>query len=81
MVGHAKFFSFTASPNTPHHASIDSPGRYFATYGLKALLAHVLVTYDVKVEEGKELPRGRFVGPSHIPESANLLFRKRQKQM
>jgi len=55
------------------------PGRYFVAYELKALLAHVLITYDVKVEEGKELPRGRFSGQSHLPERANLLFRKRQK--
>jgi len=58
---------------------MDSPGRYFATYELKALLAHVLITYDMKVEEGQELPRGRYAGQSYIPESANILFRKRQK--
>jgi len=55
------------------------PGRYFVAYELKALLAHVLITYDVKVEEGQELPRGRFVGQGYIPERASLLFRKRQK--
>ena len=79
MVGHPKFFLSIASPNTAYYASINSPGRYFATYELKALLAHVLITYDVKVEEGKELPRGRFAGQSYLPERANLLFRKRQK--
>ncbi|KAH9954980.1 cytochrome P450 [Russula dissimulans] len=55
------------------------PGRYFATYELKALLAQILITYDVKLEEGKALPRGRFMGQSYIPEMADLLFRKRQK--
>jgi len=55
------------------------PGRYFATYEIKALFAQILITYDVKVEEGKELPRGRYAGQSYIPDSANLLFRKRQK--
>jgi Cytochrome P450 len=59
--------------------SIYSPGRYFATYELKALFAQILITYDVKLEEGKELPRGRFLGQSYIPAKANLLFRKRQK--
>ena len=33
------FLLFTASPNAAYHTSIDSPGRYFATYQLKALLA------------------------------------------
>ena len=46
---------------------------------MKALLAHIIVTYDVKFEEGKGVPCERHVGMFRFPGSANVLFRKRQK--
>ncbi|KAI9440521.1 cytochrome P450 [Lactarius indigo] len=55
------------------------PGRFFAVNELKALLAHVIVTYDVKFEEGKQAPRGFIINGIRIPGKANALFRKRQK--
>jgi cytochrome P450 len=55
------------------------PGRFFAANEVKALLAHVLVTYDIKLEEGKRAPRIRTIGSMRIPEKANIMFRKRQK--
>jgi hypothetical protein len=45
---------------------------------MKALLAHILVTYDVKFEDGKGVPPERHLGPFRVPRNANLLFRKRQ---
>ena len=56
-----------------------SPGRFFAANEIKALFAHILVTYDFKVEEGKRAPRMFTVGPMRVPEKANIMFRKRQK--
>ncbi|KAE9393370.1 cytochrome P450 [Gymnopus androsaceus JB14] len=54
------------------------PGRFFAVNELKALLAHVLVTYDLKFENGGEYPpdewRGAGVSPSR---STMVMFRKR----
>ncbi|KAN0130728.1 Cytochrome P450 [Lactarius tabidus] len=55
------------------------PGRFFAANEVKALLAHILVTYDFKVEEGKKAPRTRTIGSMRVPENANVMFRKRQR--
>ena len=44
---------------------------------MKALLAHIVVTYDVKFEEGKGLPAERHMGPFRYPGNAEVLFRKR----
>ena len=46
---------------------------------VKAFLAHVVVTYDMKFEEGKQAPDCLYVGSMRIPGKANAMFRKRQK--
>ena len=46
---------------------------------IKALLAHVVVAYDIKFEEGKQVPRSIVVGGVRIPGKANVMFRKRQR--
>ena len=56
-----------------------SPGRFFAVNEIKALFAHILVTYDIKLEEGKEVPRGRYIAGMLFPGNANVMFRTRQK--
>ncbi|KAH9061886.1 cytochrome P450 [Lactarius vividus] len=55
------------------------PGRFFAINEVKALLAHVIVTYDIKFEEGKQAPRSLLIGSLRIPGKANAMFRKRQR--
>jgi hypothetical protein len=55
-----------------------SPGRFFAATELKALLAHMVVTYDMKFEEGKGAPPQRCIAGANIPRGANVMFRKRQ---
>jgi len=45
---------------------------------MKALLAHILVTYDVKFEDGKGMPPERRFGAFRFPGNTNLLFGKRQ---
>jgi len=55
------------------------PGRFFAANEVKALLAHILVTYDIKLEEGKKAPNFFVIGLTRVPEKANVMFRKRQK--
>jgi len=55
------------------------PGRFFAVNEVKALLAHIVVTYDFKFEEGKGAPPDLCIGAARIPGSANVLFRVRQK--
>ena len=46
---------------------------------MKALLAHIVVTYDLKLEEGKKVPRELNIATTRIPGNADVLFRKRQK--
>jgi len=55
------------------------PGRYFAVNHVKALVAHIIVTYDIKAENYERLPRKiRFDSPLS-PRDAEVWFRKRQK--
>jgi len=61
------------------HGRLACPGRFFAIAELKALLAHMVVTYDIKLEEGKQVPRQLVISSSRIPGNADVLFRKRQK--
>jgi hypothetical protein len=56
-----------------------SPGRFFAANEVKALLAYILTTYDVKIEEGKEIPSDVCIAGMRFPRNANLMFRARKK--
>ena len=67
------------SSNRGYSSFSISPGRFFAANEIKALLAHILVTYDFKVEEGKRAPRVLNIASMQVPEKANIMFRKRQK--
>ena len=64
---------------TLHTCTCYSPGRFFAAVEMKALLAHILITYDLKLEEGKKVPRDINFHTARIPRNADVLFRKRQK--
>ncbi|TFK66593.1 cytochrome P450 [Pluteus cervinus] len=56
------------------------PGRFFAVNEVKAMLAYVLLNYDVKLKGG-ERPKTTWLGPINIPnQTAHLLFRKRKQQ-
>lgn len=48
------------------HGRHACPGRFFATYLMKIMLAHVLVHYDVKAHgpKPKNRSRGEFLVPS-----------------
>jgi hypothetical protein len=55
-----------------------SPGRYFAANEMKTMLAHILVTYDVKFEnEGVRPPNEYFATYVRPNTKAKVLFRKR----
>jgi len=64
-------------PNTSLFAI--SPGRFIAVIEIKALLAYILATYDIKFEEGQGLPRKYCFAGSHFTAEANVMFRTRQK--
>jgi hypothetical protein len=55
------------------------PGRFFAVNEVKALFAYILTTYDIKLEEGKEIPRDSHFGGLRFPRNANLMLRARKK--
>lgn len=58
---------------------IISPGRLFVTGELKLLLAHLVVTYDLKFQEGKGVPPELRVATLCVPRTSDVMFRKRQK--
>ncbi|KAH7926831.1 cytochrome P450 [Leucogyrophana mollusca] len=61
------------------HGRHACPGRFFAANELKTMLAHVVVAYDVKLEEGASRPEhlelGSGVGANP---KAKVMFRKRK---
>ncbi|THH28886.1 hypothetical protein EUX98_g5315 [Antrodiella citrinella] len=60
------------------------PGRHFAAYEMKLMLAYIVLYYDVKMRPGAEgvgvRPKNKWIGNSIIPDpTADVLFRKRVK--
>ncbi|KAF9067171.1 cytochrome P450, partial [Rhodocollybia butyracea] len=54
------------------------PGRFFAVNEIKALIAHILLSYDIKFEDNKGVPPPSWNGVSFSPNrSAEVMFRKR----
>ncbi|KAI0327081.1 hypothetical protein GY45DRAFT_1328112 [Cubamyces sp. BRFM 1775] len=59
--------------------AIFSPGRFFAATELKAMLAFIVLNYDMKFEGHGKRPGNVYWGPVVIPApSTRILFRKRQ---
>lgn len=55
------------------------PGRFFAVNELKVMMAHVILTYDVKLEREGVPPLPRWFGASLILDAkAEVLFRARE---
>ncbi|KAF8513190.1 cytochrome P450 [Gautieria morchelliformis] len=58
------------------HGRHACPGRFFAVNELKAMLAHIVLTYDLKMTD---TPRYMHIGPNVTPDpKVEVLFRKRQ---
>ena len=54
------------------------PGRYFAACELKLMFAHIVMTYDVKLEVEGVRPPDMWVMTACVPnQNAKVLFRKR----
>ena len=57
---------------------LSSPGRFFAANELKAMMAYVVMKYDVKAEVEGVRPENVFKGTRFIPDpTAKVLFKKR----
>ena len=82
-LGSAKNVGMVTS--SPDHLSFGHgrhvcPGRYFAACELKLMLAHVVMTYDVKLEKEGVRPPDMWVMDLCVPNPyAEVLFRKRAK--
>ncbi|KAF5345743.1 hypothetical protein D9758_011873 [Tetrapyrgos nigripes] len=59
------------------------PGRFFAVNELKILVAHTLMTYDLKLEDNtKMLPEPQWLGYRVSPSrTAKVLFRRRNRNL
>lgn len=56
-----------------------SPGRFFAVNELKAMMAYVLLNYDVKLEKEGIRPSNIYKGIRLLPNpTAKLMFKKRK---
>jgi len=74
---------FSSVSTSPNHLTFGlgrhaCPGRFFAVNEVRLLLAHIIITYDVKLEEGKRVPPTQLFGVWRVPQNADLLFRKRR---
>jgi len=65
-------------PNVNTVMFFNSHGRFFAVSQMKVLLARIIMTYDVKFEEGKGVPCAHRMGALRFPRDTVVLFRKRQ---
>ncbi|KAF7359800.1 hypothetical protein MVEN_00705200 [Mycena venus] len=62
------------------HGQHACPGRFFAATKLKAMLAHLIVNYDIRVEVDGVRPPDDIFGPVVMPNcTAKVWFRKRQR--
>lgn len=57
---------------------LHSPGRFFAVILLKSMLAHIILSYDVKLEDNVAPPRSLHLGTAILANpTAKIMFRRR----
>lgn len=58
-----------------------SPGRFIASAIMKLVTAHIIINYDIKLEQ-LERPKDRWMGILSYPDpSIKVLFRRREKPL
>lgn len=61
-----------------HAEFVVSPGRFFVAHATKVMLAHIVLLYDVKLEENTTIPESILVTTSvTVDPNAKVMFRKR----
>ncbi|EPQ55820.1 cytochrome P450 [Gloeophyllum trabeum ATCC 11539] len=61
------------------HGSHACPGRFFAANQLKLMIGHLLLNYDIQLEQPGVVPRQIWFEAAVLPhQTAKLLYRKRQ---
>ncbi|KAF9225200.1 cytochrome P450 [Gyrodon lividus] len=64
------------------HGRHSCPGRFFAASELKSMLAHVVVSYDIKLEDNATRPQSLYVGSSiRAHPTAKVMFRRRADEL
>ncbi|KAI9568081.1 hypothetical protein HD554DRAFT_2102827 [Boletus coccyginus] len=59
------------------HGRHACPGRFFAASELKSMLAHVVMSYDIKPEDDKTRSKGLRAGLRVSPDpAAKIMFRR-----
>ena len=59
--------------------AVISPGRFFAANELKAIMAYIVVNYDIKFKDEGVRPPNIWHGISHLPSPyAEILFKRRK---
>ena len=81
LFGHGRHawyaYLFLVLANADYHIYC-SPGRFFAVNEIKAILAHILLNYDIKIANGGGRPENIWFGRYCLPNTkAEVLFRKR----
>ena len=71
---------YSPSGSELHLTASLSPGRFFAVNEMKALIAHIIVTYDFKFQEGKVVLDGHQIGIFRDPGNIDMMFRKRRNR-
>ena len=68
-----------AASYTYTNCLLHSPGRFLAVTELKTILAHILMNYDIKLENNSRvLPSKLYFETNVVPNrSANIMFRKK----
>ncbi|KAJ7503871.1 cytochrome P450 [Mycena galericulata] len=61
------------------HGRHSCPGRFFAATELKAILAHILINYDVKAEVDGVRPPDQFFGMQRMQNSQGKIFIRRRE--
>ncbi|KAJ6627498.1 cytochrome P450 [Mycena sp. CBHHK59/15] len=80
-VGSAKWQAITTSLDYQPfgHGRHACPGRFFAAVELKAILAHVVLNYDVKFVNDGPRPANQYMASACLPDSsAKIMFRRKQ---
>lgn len=63
------------------HTCCSSPGRFFGSLELKCMIAHLLLRFDMKMEDEGIRPKNEWFGPICMPAvHANVLFRRRYER-
>ena len=78
-LGRHTWWAFLTAANGSRLKLSISPGRFFAVTEIKVLLAHIIANYDIKLEEGKRVPREHCIAALRFPGNADVMFRTRQK--